>query len=152
MRLAHATTGRRRKPRRGLSLLEVILSLAILVLSITAIGTLINLGTEHEMEARLSNAAARLAQSKLAEVEAGFEALEDGNGTFESDPEWNWEKKAEDQGANLWLVTVTVSRTARGRPFQYSLGQMMLDASALGSASKATRPTADTATTGGGSP
>ena len=148
MRLAPAPAAR----RPGLSLLEVILSLAILVMSMSALGILINTGTDDEMHARLNNVGTRLAQSKLAEVEAGIQALEEvaTPTEFTDQPGWTWTMKAEDQGKNLWLVTVAVSYTQRGKPFQLSLGQMMLDPSVRGSAAKLTRPTA--ATTDGGSP
>ena len=148
MRLAPTPAAR----RPGLSLLEVILSLAILVMSMSALGILINTGSDHEMLARLNNAGTRLAQSKLAEVEAGIQALEsvEQPTEFDNQPGWTWTMTAEEQGVNLWLVTVTVSYTQRGKPFQLSLGQMMLDPSVKGSASKLTRPT--TTTTGGGSP
>jgi general secretion pathway protein I len=148
VRLSHTSAARAQAHRRGLSLLEVILSLAILVISMTALGLLINQGSEHEMQARLNNTGTRLAQSKLAEVEAGIVSFDTMEGDFgEGDPGWSWTMNAEDQGANLWLVTITVTRDLRGQPFQLSLGQMMLDPSILGSAAKLTRPT--TASTGG---
>jgi hypothetical protein len=128
--------------------LEVILSLAILVMSLTAIGVLINMGSEHEMQARLQNAGTRLAQSKLSEVEAGIAPLEEGTGDFgENEPGWNWSIQAEDQGLNLWLVSVTVSREYRGTTIQISLTQMMLDPAYRGSAAKLSRPSTETTDT-----
>jgi hypothetical protein len=132
--------------------LEVILSLAILVMSLSALGLLINMGTEHEMNTRLANAGTRLAQSKLAEIEAGIEPLEDGSGTFDTDTDWTWEKKAVDQGKNLWLVTVTVRREMASRSFEMSLGQYILHPEVRGSASKRSRPSSTTTTSDGGSP
>jgi hypothetical protein len=137
--------------RPGLSLLEVILSLAILIMSLSALGLLIDIGSEHERVTRLTNTAARLAQSKLAEVEAGIVTFDTTEGEFtDSDPGWSWTMTAEDQGANLHLVTITVSRDAGGKRFEFRVAQMMLDPAVRGSASKMTRPTPASAT--GGSP
>jgi general secretion pathway protein I len=139
--------------RAGLSLLEVILSLAILIMSMSAIGLLIDMGSGHEMDARLNNTAARLAQSKLSEVEAGIVPLEEaGPSPFDEDAGWTWTMTAEDQGAYLYLVTVTVTRDVRGRPFEFRVAQMMLDPAVRGSASKLSRPAPATTDGTGGSP
>jgi hypothetical protein len=114
----------------------------------TPLGVLINIGSEHEMQARLHNAGTRLAQSKLAEVEAGIVSFDTTNGDFgEGDPGWTWSMTAEDQGKNLWLVTVTVERTAHGTPFQLALAQLMLDPAVRGSAAKLNRPSTTDDTT-----
>jgi Tfp pilus assembly protein PilV len=139
--------------RAGLSLLEVILSLAILIMSMSALGLLIDMGSDHERTARLSNTAARLAQSKLAEFEAGITTLDQTEGEFENDPGWTWTAEVQDQGSNLYQVTVTVATTARGQPFEFSVAQMMLDPTYRGSASKLSRPAPATTDDGtGGSP
>jgi hypothetical protein len=136
--------------RPGLSLLEVILSLAILIMALSAIGLLLDLGSEHARKVRLNNTAVRLAQSKLAEVEAGIVSFDTtGPEAFtDSDAGWTWTMTAESQGANLYLVTVTVSRDSGGKPFNFRVAQMMLDPSVRGSAAKQSRPTSGT----GGSP
>jgi Tfp pilus assembly protein PilV len=124
--------------RAGLSLLEVILSLAILIMSMSALGLLIDMGSDHERTARLSNTAARLAQSKLAEFEAGITTLDQTEGEFENDPGWTWTAEVQ---------------TARGQPFEFSVAQMMLDPTYRGSASKLSRPAPATTDDGtGGSP
>ena len=126
--------------RPGLSLLEVILSLAILIMALTAIGLLLDIGSEHERKARLNKVAARLAQSKLAEVEAGIVSFDTTEGEFtDSDSAWSWTMTAESQGANLYMVTITVR--AGGRP-AVQLQRRADDArpSVRGSAAKLTRP------------
>jgi type II secretory pathway pseudopilin PulG len=131
--------------RPGLSLLEVLLALAIFIIALAAIGTLIGGANDRGAEARLFNTAARLAQSKLAEFEAGVSSFNETSGSFPApDDAWQWTAQADLQTSNLYLVTVTVSRDLGGRRFEFSLGQMMLDPSLKGSATKASRPAADT--------
>ncbi|MCH5374492.1 MAG: type II secretion system GspH family protein, partial [Planctomycetes bacterium] len=57
--------------RRGLSLLEVILAVAILGLGLAIIGELIRNGTRQAEEVRFLTAAQLLCESKLEEVAAG---------------------------------------------------------------------------------
>jgi len=71
--------------RRGFSLLEVLLSLAILLLALTAIGQLVDMGSDRELDGRLQTQASRLIQAKLAEFESGAAPLESGSGSFEGD-------------------------------------------------------------------
>ena len=63
---------RRTAPRRGLTLIEVLLALVILVLSLGAISQLVGVGTDRANDARAQIHGTRLAQSKMAEVEAGI--------------------------------------------------------------------------------
>jgi Tfp pilus assembly protein PilV len=127
--------------RHGLSLIEVLLAMTIFFIGITAISRLVDMGTDNELESRLHTTAARLAQSKLAEFETGVESLDNNSGDFgETDPGWTWEAAAELQGTNLYLVTITVKRDMRGRPFQFTLAQMMLDPTTKGAAIEASRP------------
>lgn len=133
--------------RAGLSLIEVILAMAIFLMAIIAIGRLVDIGTDREMEARLHTRGARLASTKLAEIEAGVVPFTETQGEFIDDPEWTWTMTAEQQGPpNLYLVTLTVSRELKGRQFQVVLAQMMFDPTMTGAAGEATRPSADTTT------
>ena len=61
----------RRPPRRGMTLLEVLLALAIFLLSLGAILSLIDFGVERGRAAAMQSTGTRLASSKLAEAEAG---------------------------------------------------------------------------------
>jgi hypothetical protein len=100
------------------------------------------------MEARYHTQGARYAQAKMAEVEAGLTPFTETQGSFTDDPNWTWTMTAEPQGApNLYLVTLTVCRNLKGRNFELTVSQMMLDPAAVGSAAEATRPTAETTTT-----
>ncbi|MDY3552019.1 prepilin-type N-terminal cleavage/methylation domain-containing protein [Gemmata sp. JC717] len=153
------TRSARRPRRRGLSLIEVLLALAILLLSIIAIGRLVDVGTDHGNAARASTRGSRLAQSKMAEVEAGVVALTgEASGAFDGDDAaWNYTVTPEAAGPpNLYTVTVKVSRTIDGKSFELVLTQMIFDPTMTGSAAQAERPAepepADTTTTGGTTP
>lgn len=143
---------RRPRPARrpGLSLLEILLSLAIFLLSLVAIGGLVESGSDRGMAAALQAAGTRLAQSKLAEVEAGaIPVSSGGQGTFDDEPLWNW---SVEPGAaavpNVYPVTVRVWREYGGGRYEVVLTQMIFDPAQMGGASEAAKPTA---TTSGGS-
>jgi len=142
--------------RPGLSLLEVLLSLTILLLSMVAIGRLVDFGADRGLEARLHSQGTRLAVAKLAEVEAGVVPLDSaGSGTFDTDPDWTWSVEPEPEGTpNLYQVTVRVTRDLKGRPFEVTLTQMVFDPTLLGSAAPAQKAdtSSTTGTTGGTSP
>lgn len=132
-----------RRPRRpGLTLIEVLLALAILLLALAAIGQLVDVGSDRGVEARFHTRGTRLAQAKLAECEAGvLDVTAGGSGTFDEEPEWNWTVDAQPETAtNLYRVTVTVSRDNRGKPFEITLSQLVYDPKMTGSAAQAERP------------
>ncbi|HSQ54887.1 MAG TPA: prepilin-type N-terminal cleavage/methylation domain-containing protein [Gemmata sp.] len=149
MRLTPLNAAGPKVRRDGLTILEVIVSLAILVIALAAVGLLINMGSDNELQTRMTTTGTRLAQSKLAEVEAGIVSFDTTSGDFgDGEPGWSWTMNAADQGKNLWLVNVTVTREYRGTQFQMSMGQMVLDPSIRGSAAKLSRPSSSTSTTG----
>src|SRR5262245_21758687 len=94
-------------PRRGLSLLEVLVALAIFLLSFVAIGRLVTLASDHAVELQQHSHATRLAQSKLNEVLCGALGLESAEGSFDEDEEWQWSIEADQNTAvsGLWTVT-----------------------------------------------
>ena len=140
---------RPRTRRPGISLLEVLLALAVFLLAIVAIGQLIDIGTDAALDANSQSAATRLAQSKLAEAEAGaIQLTGPSSGTFDAEPEWSWsvEPTATDV-KNVFTVTVTTSRKLRNKTFSVTLTQMVLDPQAMGQADEAQKPTTTTGTT-----
>jgi general secretion pathway protein I len=138
--------------RRGLSLLEVIVALAILVLAIVAINRLVDIGTDRGTDARAYTRGTRLAQGKMAEVEAGLVSVSsESEGQFENDDAaWSYKVIPEAAGPpNLYTVTVRVTRDIQGRSIEVVLTQMIFDPTMMGSAAQAERPaTTDTTTTG----
>jgi hypothetical protein len=135
-----------------MSLLEVIVALAILILAVTAINRLVDIGTDRGTDARMYTRGARLAQSKMAEVEAGLVSVSsESEGQFDGeDGAWSFKVLPEPAGPpNLYTVTVRVTRDISGRPIEVTLAQMVFDPTLMGSAAQAERPAAqDTSTTG----
>jgi type II secretion system protein I len=122
--------------RRGLSLLEVLVAMAIFLFAMVAIGRLVIAGADRALEVRYKSEAVQIAQTKMAEVAAGAIALSSQGATsVDEDPDWEWSLDAE-QGsvANLWNVTVHVSRPGPSGSVDYcTLTQMILDPAQRGS-------------------
>jgi type II secretory pathway pseudopilin PulG len=129
--------------RPGLSLLEILLSLAIFLMSLVAIGGLVESGSDRGMSAAMQAAGTRLAQSKLAEVEAGaIPVSSGGQGTFDDEPEWNWSIEPGSAAVpNVYPVTVRVWRDYGGGRYEVVLTQMVFDPAQMGNASEAPKPT-----------
>ena len=117
--------------RAGLTLFEVIISLAIFMASIAAIGQLISTGVRAAVQARLQSQAVLRAESKMAEVVAGLVTLQgSASGAYPDDPTWTWSiATAAGPHANLYLVEVTAmhdAKTSAGRQ-SYSLRRLVRD-------------------------
>lgn len=96
--------------RKGLSLLEVILSIAILGLSMVAIGHLFNLGFRSAADVQLRSEANMIAETTMAEISAGVIDLSSGGGIAEGSPKWQYEVNSqESKQPGLLSVTVRVS-------------------------------------------
>src|SRR4051794_753539 len=101
--------------RPGLSLLEVIVATAIFLMALIGLRQLISVAADHALEVEMRSQAARLCNSKMAEIQAGVLPLTTASDTFEEDPDYSWNVDAE-QGnfANLWTVTVRVTKQRPG--------------------------------------
>ncbi len=119
--------------RSGLSLLEVVLALAIFLFSLAAISQLIHFGSLRALDIHYQHKAQMLCQTKLAEVQAGIEPLQEaGFSLFANDPDWEWRLDAKQaEVANLWNVTVAVR--GMGREDEVAVYQWILDPSKRGS-------------------
>ena len=83
--------GRGGHSRRGLSLLEIILALAIFFGSLAALSQLGWSGARATVQARLKTQAIIRCEAKLAEVLAGAEVLQPKSGvSFFDNPAWTW--------------------------------------------------------------
>ena len=133
MRLAPA------RQRSCFSLIEVLLALAIFLLSLVALGQLMNITSQMALDIDHTHRANQLMQKQMNGVVAGYVPLTSQSDTaFDEDQNWYWSLDAEaDSTPNLWHVTVTVSHktTSGDTDFQRSLYQMVLDPTARGSAS-----------------
>ena len=124
-----------RSVRRGLSLMEVIISLAIFLLSFVAISHLLSMATARAIDAQDLSRATDLVHSKMAEVEAGVVPLQgQGDTPFDEEPDYIWSMTADQGQTNgLWNVSVTVSKPKSSTNLQTTLTQLVLDPSIIGS-------------------
>jgi type II secretion system protein I len=131
--------------RPGLTLLEVLVALAIFLLSLAAISQLVTTAGQRALDARRKEEAARLARSKLAEVFAGVVPMQStSDAPFDQDPDYSWSLTADSASlSGLWLVTVTVKGKGDEGP-GYTLQEFLLDPTLRGS-------TQDTVTIAGAS-
>jgi len=134
-----------RRLRSGFSLLEVILSLAILAGSMAAIGVLTDVGLRHSQMASAASEAQLLCEAKMAEITAGVVAVESVSqvslaGAVETEGEeqgydalsdWVYtvEMAAVDGPAGLVSVRLTVSQDPGrfARPVGFSLVRWIPD-------------------------
>ena len=121
-------------PRRGMTLLEVIVAMTIFLIALGAIWPLLEMGLNRAHEVEHQAIALQKCQSKLAQIMAGEEALgTQEDVTFVEDPEWHWSMECEQQDiANLWKVEVTVWRETDLGRVEVTLSQMVLDPSVRG--------------------
>jgi general secretion pathway protein I len=146
-----------RAPRRsGLTLIEVLLALAIFLMSLVALGQLMNLTSQMAIEIDQTNRANQLMQKQMNAVVSGYVPLTSQSDTsFDEDPNWYWSMDAQsDSTPNLWHVTVTVSHKTSGgdEDFKRSLSQMVLDPLVRGSASIPAVQNPNAQSNGGSSP
>jgi type II secretory pathway pseudopilin PulG len=126
-----------RPARPGLSLLEVIISLAIFLMSLAVLVFLLTLaGNNARMSSQRSHAL-RLCRSKMSEVISGVVSVQGGGGgDFDEDPDYQWSVEAQQNGSvqGLYNVTVKVSRKrTSGQKLEVTLSQMVLDPTIAGS-------------------
>jgi general secretion pathway protein I len=97
--------------RRGFSLLEVLISLAIFMTAFVALSQLSHNGMRSAVEARLTTKAILRCESKMAEIVAAIEPLEDvTDQPFQDDESWTWSMQtALGPHADLQNVTITVN-------------------------------------------
>jgi len=131
--LARTLPGPPRARRPGLTLLEVLVSLAIFLMSLVALSRLIGMGSDLARDANQQTECLRLAQSKLHEVMAGVVSVENGStsGSFDENPDYQWSVDVEqnaDVDADLYNITVTVLRErGDGSKMSVSVGHVVYD-------------------------
>ena len=97
--------------RHGLTLLEVLLSLALFLGALAALSQLWYGGVRAAVQARLSTQAILRCESKLNEVVAGAIPLQTTSDTpFDDDSSWTWSLQVEPRlHADVLLIVVNVS-------------------------------------------
>lgn len=135
--------------RNGLSLLEVLIALAVFLVSLVGIGRLVILGSDQALQVQDQLRASQLCQAKLAELMAGAIPLSSQNeAPFDEAPDWNWSVEC-NQGdvSGLWNVTLHVThQSPTGVKVDVVVSQMIVDPSLRGSAMDVIASTASSTT------
>src|SRR5262249_30080168 len=118
--------------RRGVSLLESLISVAILFISVISINQLLDTAGEQAERVRQRSLAAQLCQSKMAEVVAGAAPLSSGSGAVDELPGWRLTVEPEEPDV-CGLGRVRVSVGGGNGDAAVSLDQLVLDPSKRGS-------------------
>lgn len=122
--------------RRGMSLLEVIVSTAIFFLSLVAIYGLLEVSQRSGVRARQRGQALRVCQARLAELVAGVLPLESADGTDEQAPDYQWQITIDpegDSGGSLMKATAVAFYKNEPRDSRVALTQIILDPLFVGS-------------------
>ncbi len=123
-------------PRRGLTLLEVVVAMAIFSISLVPIYQLITLATERAIEVKLQARTSTLCQSKLSEVMIGAQSLSSSGGYSEypDQKDVQWKMEANEQVEGLYEVKIWVKvQLEGGKMMESHLCRMVLDPSFRGS-------------------
>lgn len=128
--------------RKGLTLLEVLLSLGLFLGALAALSQLWYGGVRAAVQARLSTQAILRCESKLNEVVAGAVPLTSTSDTpFDDDASWTWSLQVESgPHADALLVTVKVSHPGQGglSSNDYQLRRLIRDPQVWTAAQQAT--------------
>lgn len=117
------------RQRRGFSLLEVILSVAILGGALVVISHGFYAGYRSASRARLQKEANMLCDSKMAELVAGVIDASNASGSpIEGYPEWKYSVDLGDADTRgLLMARVTVERETESRPVTVSVVRFIPD-------------------------
>lgn len=140
------------RPKRGFTLLEMILSLAILAGAMAAIGELVRMGGARSSQAVELTQAELLAESVMAEIAAGVRTsdpvfmapYEEAETDADGQPMWLYSIETEstaEQGMLSIRVTVARNDAGGGGGAEYSLVRWMIDPETLATLSAATTTT-----------
>jgi general secretion pathway protein I len=120
--------------RRGLSLLEVLLALAILGGSLAAIGELMRIGARSAEASRDQTTAQLLGETVMSQIAAGLLPPQAVSSAQIDDPmfqlEWSYSiviEQVDQQGLIAVWVTIQQSADVAARPVAYTLARWMID-------------------------
>ncbi len=90
-RLPSHVAAERATSRRGMTLIEVLLALAIFLLSVSALAQLMSNGMDGAVQSRLKTQAVMRCESMLSEILVVSDLMQTSLDTpFEDDPSWTW--------------------------------------------------------------
>lgn len=116
--------------RGGMTLLEVLLSLLVLVVALSGISGLITAGRFSAIDAQDLTMAQILCESKMAECASGVIEAAGDSGSFPDNPDWKFTivtSAATTPGLLNVRVTVTQNVNASETPVEFSLVRWMAD-------------------------
>ncbi|MBI3864868.1 MAG: hypothetical protein HY290_23575 [Planctomycetia bacterium] len=116
--------------RRGLSLFEVVISLAIFMGAIAAIGQLISTGARGAVSAKLQTQAVIRCETTLGEILGGYMSLQSTSGTYKDDTRWSYNVSvAPAQQQGLYIVEITASHDGQSSmsKVSYTLRRLVRD-------------------------
>jgi len=137
--------------RRGISLFEVVLALAIFIGALTAIAQVLRTGSRAAIRAQLQSEAVLLSERRMNEVISGVLPLESvDHAPFDERANWSWSLNLADSGVvNLLKLELTVEHAGDNgaNKISYHLTRLLRDPQVYVDAANA----AATVTTPGGS-
>ncbi len=113
-----------------MTLFEVVISLAIFMGALAAIGQLISTGARGAVYAKLQTQAVIRCETTLGEVLAGYITLRTTSGTFPDNPAWTWSVSvAPTQHPGMYMVEVTAAHAGQSSmgKASYTLGRYVRD-------------------------
>lgn len=127
---------RRANVRRGLSLLEVLIALAVFLFSYVAIWQLMNLAGDEAVELTNRNEATRIAQAVLGRIAVGDIPMQSqGEMPYDDDQDFNYSVEVNEVDGIVCLsqISVTVSHPSKsGGQMQVVVSSMMIQPPYLG--------------------
>ena len=138
---SRARTIRTPHPRAGISLFEVLLSLGIFLGAVVTLTQLSETGMRAAVKSRLQTHAILRCESKLAELAAGIEPIDDvSEQPFPDDEQWQWSlTSTTGPHSDLLQVTVTVDYVGDTElaSASFSLSRLIRDPAVFAAAAEA---------------
>ena len=117
--------------RSGITLFEVVIAMVIFALTLPALNTLVQVGTQRAEESAYLSRASMECRGKLAEVTVGAQPMETTDWTGFDQPDmvnWSWKLTANDGDVDgLKQVQVSVKFDPGANPTQVTLSQYIID-------------------------
>ena len=117
--------------RRGMTLLEVVIALAMFFAAMSAISQILKMGSDSAIRAQIQAEGTLLGESKLNEVIAGIVPLQAATDQpFEDAPQWSWSLSVEDDtdvAIKRLMLTVAHRRADGTSDRQIKFARMLRD-------------------------
>ena len=116
--------------RRGITLLEIVLALALAAVAISMLAQLVNIGNRASVVARDQSKAQIIAQSITSEYTSGVAGTPDmitsSSGVWEADADWSYEVQVTPTSSGTMnIVTVTATQVEAKNPASYTMTQWL---------------------------